>query len=314
MQTQSGAIVSKLLTNVSNGYVPTGYIAEQVLPAIYVAQTTGKLGKYTNNHLRIVNTVHQGKGPYRQLESVTVSSDTYSIDDHGLFDIVTENDIRNYEQPFDAERDTSMALTTALALGKEYALASTLQNASVITNGTTLSGNAQYDNLDHADSTPLQDKLDADASIEAATGMQPNVAIMSPKVYRAMRFNAQLMKYLGFTEMRPNGLTTDELARALDLERILVGRAMYNAAKEGQSDDMQYVWGKDLIYARIEQPGLMQKTLGFEVRKTGTQPRQVYRFNPTMPVNSRGVIVSDNYDQLILNAAAAYLIQDAVSQ
>lgn len=313
MQSQTGAIVSKLLTGVSNGYVPTGYIAEQVLPPIQVAQTTGKIGKYTNNHLRIVNTVHQGKGPYRQLESVTVSSDTYSIEDHGLHDIVTENDMRNYELPFDAERDTAMALTVALALGKEYALASSLTNPSVITNGTTLSGTAQYNNLEHADAQPLQDKLAADAAIESATGLPSNTAIMSPKVFRALRFNRQLLKFLGYTEMRPNGLNAQELANALEVDRVLVGSAQYNTAKEGQSDSMAYVWGSDLIYARIEAPGLMQKTLGFEVRKSGTSPRQVYRFNPTMPVNSRGVIVTDNYDQLILNPTAAYLIQDAIA-
>ena len=312
MQTQDGAIVSKLLTNVSNGYIPFGYISEEILPPIHVAQTTGKIGKYTNNHLRIVNTIHKGKGDYRQLESITVDSDNYDIEDHGLFDIITENDMRNFEAPFDAERDTTMALTTALWLCKEDARATTLTDGAVITNGVTLSGNSQYDEIEHADSTPLQDKLVADASIEDNIGVPSNVAIMNPKVFRALRFNRQLLSYLGFTRARPNGMTGDELARALELDRILVGHAMKNTAEEGQADSLSFVWPNDVIYARIEKPGLMQKTLGFEIRKSGTKPRQVHKFKPTMPVKSRGIIVTDNYDQILLNTDAAYLIQDAI--
>lgn len=313
MQTQSGAIVSKLLTNISNGYVPEGYISELILPPVNVAQTTGKIGKYTNNHLRIVNAVHQGKGPYRQLEALTVSSDTYSIEDHGLHDIITENDRRNFEAPFDARRDTMMALSTALWLGKENALATSLTDPTVITQGQTLSGNSQYNNLDHADSTPIEDAITAHGTIEDAIGMPANTAIMSPKVARNLRYHQALLDKLGYKEDRPGGLSFEELARALEVDRVLVGRAMKNTAAEGQADSLSHVWGKDLIYARIEQPGLMQKTLGFEIRKSGTQPRQVFTYKPTMPVNSDGVIVTDNYDQLILNAECAYLIQDAVA-
>lgn len=313
MQTQTGAIVSKLLTDVSNGYFPTGFIAEQILPPVYVAQTTGLVGKYTNNHLRIVTTIHTGKGPYRQLEAITVSSDTYSIEDHGLHDIITENDMRNFESPFDAEEDSTIALTLAHLIGKEYGLASTLTDPTVITQGTTLSGNSQYSNLDHADSTPLADKIVADNAIEDAVGGPSNTAIMSMKVFRYLSRHKDILGALGYTKYPPMGVSQAQLATVLQVERVLVSDAMYNAAVEGQSDDLQPIWGKDLIYARIFPPALRQKTLGFEFRKSGTMPRQTATFIPTMPLNARGVIVTDNYDQNILNATCAYLIQDAVA-
>jgi hypothetical protein len=313
MQTTSGAIVSKLLTTASNGYFPKGFIAEEILPAVYVPQTTGKIGKYSNNHLRIVNTVHEGKGPYRQLEAITVSSDTYDIENHGLYDIITDKDMRNYEAPFDAEMDTTLALTLAHLIGKEYGLASALTNPSVITQGTTLSGDAQYNNIDHADSDPLVDKIVADNAIEAVCGAPSNTAIMSSKVFRYLSRHKKILGALGFTQYPPMGISKEQLATVLQVEKVLVGSAMYNSAKEGQADSLVSIWGKDLIYARIIDPQLREKTLGYEMRLTGTAARAVYKYNPVQPVNSKGVIVTDNYDQLILNATCAYLIQDAIA-
>lgn len=315
MLTQSAPVVSKLLTDVSNGYFPAmdDYIAEKILPAVYVPQTTGLIGKYGNDHLRIVNTVHAGKGNYQQLQTVTTSTDSYSIEDHGLFDVVTENDMRNFEKPFDAEIDTTMALTLAQMQAKEYGLASVLTNTGVITQNTTLSGTSQYSNLSSADSKPLENKLAADDAIRSATGRKANTLIASEAVIDKLRFHEELMNNLGFKFARSGGMSLDELSRALQVDNILVGRAMYETAKEGQTSSLASIWGKDLVYAYIAAPALRQKTLGFEFRKSGTAPRQVYRYTPNMPVNAKGIIVTDNYDQNILNANCAYLIKAAIA-
>ena len=315
MISQNKAVVSKLLTNVSNGLFPAAedFIAEKILPAVYVAQTTGLVGKYGNDHLRIVNTAHAGKGNYQQLETVVTSSDSYSINDHGLYDVITENDMRNFEAPFDAEVDTTNALTLAQALAKEYGLSASLRNTAIITQNTTLSGTAQYNNISSTDSKPLENKLVADDAILTATGRRPNTLIASEAVISKLLFHGELMDNLGFKYNRTGGMKLEELKAALQIDNILIGKAMYNSAKEGQADVLANVWGKDMIYAYIAAPALRQKTLGFEFRKSGTQPRQVYTYNPVMPVNSRGVIVTDNYDQHILNANCAYLIKDAIA-
>ncbi len=313
MRTQSGAIVNKLLTNVSNGYFPGSemYLAETILPSISVPQTTGLVGNYSNNHLRIVNTVHEGKGPYRQLESITVGSNMYNIEDHGLHDIITPKQLANFEAPFDAEQDTTLALTLAHYNAKEFGLATALQDPAVITQGKTLTGNARYSQISHDDSNPIEDNIEAHNAIRDATGMRANVAIMGGKTFDYMSRHHRLLDALGFTSLPEGGLSREALARVLNVERVLVGEAMYNASKQGQADDLRSHWGTDVVYARIGAPALRQKVLGFEFRLNGTSPRQTFRFTPNMPVNSRGIIVTDNYDQMILNAGAAYLIQDA---
>jgi len=44
---QTKAMVNKLLTQVSNGIFPAGYIADKVLPQLTVKQMSGLIGSYS---------------------------------------------------------------------------------------------------------------------------------------------------------------------------------------------------------------------------------------------------------------------------
>ena len=309
---QNTALIDKFLTNASNMLLPAGYISEMVLPAVSVQQTTGKIANYGDGHLRIVNTVHVGEGEYARVESITRDSDTYSIENHGLQGTITDEDFRNVEKPYDARIDETLALTTHLWLGKEKGLADTLQDPTIITQGATLTGNAQYNNRDHADSNPIEDMQNARDTVLDAIGVSINTAIMSKKVFNALRFHNQLLN-TGFVQNRTGQLTGQELADVLEVDNIFVGEAVFNSAKQGQTAVIAQVWGKDLIYARIGPPALRQKVLGWEIRKSGTTPRAVVRRSNFTPVFSEEIAVTDNYDQLILNANAAFLLQDVIA-
>lgn len=309
---QNTAITDKFLTNASNMLLPQNYISEMILPMVPKKETTGKIANYGNGHLRIENTLHVGEGPYARVDSITRGSDGYDIENHGLQGTITDEDFRNVEKPYDARIDETLALTTHLWLGKEAGLANILQDPAVITQNSTLAGNAQYNNRDHADSNPIEDMQTARDTILDAVGVSPNVAIMSRKVFNALRFHAQLMNS-GYVQNRTGQLSGKELADILELEQIFVGDAIFNSAKQGQAAVIAPVWGKDLIYAKIGKPALRQKVLGWTIIKSGTSPRQVQRMKNFTPRGSEEISVDDNYDQLILNTECAFLIQDAIA-
>lgn len=312
MTTQSKAIVDKLLTNVSNQLVPTGYISEQILPELKVKQYSGKIANYGNGHLRIVNTVVGGKSHYPMVDSITRSSDTYQIESHGLKDIVTKEDYANVEKPYDAEEDVTIALSTHLWLGKEKSLADTLTSTSIITQNTTLAGTDQFSDYDN--SNPLGELKDARIAVRDGCGFAPDTAIMDWSVAETLRFHPQLLDVLGFKHNRPNGLTDMELARALNVRKVLIAEAVYNSAVQGQSDSLAPVWGKHLVFAKLpDRVGLRQKSLGYRVQLAGQAPRQVYKANQDEPVDSKKIMVVDAYDQILTDANCAYLIENAIA-
>lgn len=308
---QQTAIVDKLLTNISNKIVPEGFICEQILPLVNVMQSSGKLGKYGNNHLRIETSLTGGKNKYKQVDTRNYSTQTYFVEKHGLKDIITEEDYANVEQPFDAETDTTDELTGYLYLEKEKGLADTLGDTGIITNNVTLSGTGQLN--DFTNSTPLTVFATARSAVYNATGKAPDTAIMSWDVWNVIRYHPELVRSLGFADSRPGGLTEQDLAKALDVKRVLIGSAVYNAAKEGQADNIQSVWGKNIIFAVAPtSASKRQVSLGYRFQQFGA-PRRVFKNDAVEPPMAKLVQVDDSYDMLISTAEAAYLIKNAIA-
>lgn len=309
---QLRAIVDKLLTGVSSAYIPKGFICEQVLPTVQSKQYSGLLGKYGTSHLRIENTVKGGRGKYRQVETRVYSTTSYLIEGHGLEGFVAKEDYANVEEPFDAERDEVVGLSTILWLEKEKALADTLLNPSVLTQTVALSDTGQFN--DFANSSPIEVFATARQTILNATGMMPTLAVMDVQVWNVLRFHPQMLDALGYKWARPGGLSQEEMARAMGVDQVLFGSARYESAKEGQSSSFTSVWGKGIIFAVApDKPEIMQKSLGYLVRPIGSQPRKVYKTANFNPPGSTKVLVEDEYDMLISDATCGYLIQTAIA-
>jgi hypothetical protein len=309
---QLKAIVDKLLTGVSSAYVPKGFICEEVLPTVQYKQYSGLLGKYGTNHLRIENSIKGGRGKYRQVETRVYSTTSFLIEGHGLEGFVSKEDYANVEEPFDAERDEVMGISTMLWLEKEKTLADALLSTGVLTQNTTLAGTAQFN--DYANSDPLGVFSTARGTILNATGLMPNIAIMDVQVWNVLRFHPQMLDALGYKWQRPGGLAQDEMARAMGVDKVLFGSARYESAKEGQTSSLAAVWGKGIVFAVApEKPEIMQKSVGYLVRPIGSQPRKVYKQANFNPPGSTAVLVEDEYDMLISDAACGYLVDAAIA-
>jgi hypothetical protein len=303
MSTQK-AIVDKLLTNVSSQYVPEGFISETLFPMVKSVQDTGKLAKYGNDHLRIETTIIGGEGKYPRSRTVVRSSDSYSIEGHGLQGVVTESDYRNVEKPYEAEADETLGLTSTIMVGKEKSLADTLFDTAILTQNTTLSGTSQYN--DYGNSDPVDDFNTARSAVKSGCGFPPDAAIMSWEVFQQLKYHPGLLDALGFKFNRPGGLTGAEMADVLSVKRVLVGMASYNAAKKGQTDDLQPIWGKS-------SPAKRQTSLGYVFKLAGQPNRRVTKWSINNPPNSKAILVDDHYDYAITNALAGYLIKDAIA-
>lgn len=311
MTTQLSAQVDKQLSQISNKVTPVGFISELILPTLQVRQSSGLVGKYGKNNLRIVSSITGGRNKYQMLDTRAYSTETYNIETYGLADMVTKEDKANVEDPFDAMIDATDDLTWNLLLNKEKGLADVLGDTGVITQNTTPSGTSQYS--DYTNSTPLEDFNTARAAVYSSVGQAPDTCIMSWEVFNILRFHPAMLDALGFKESRPGGLRQDELASALDVRRVLIGQAVYNNSVEGQADNIAPVWDKNIIFCVAPQQGARrQVTLGYRFQQFGPS-RVVQRREVFNPRGATEITVDDSYDQLLTEVNAAYLIKDAVA-
>jgi len=315
MPAQQTAIVDKLLTTVSNGLFQddSAYICERLFPTLEVAQTTGKLGKYGNNHLRIESSLMGGRGAAKRVEPITRDSDSYSLNHHGLEGLVTEEDMVNVEQPFDAESDEVKGLTSLMMSFKEYTMAASLTSTSVIsTNNDTLAGSEQFNNYETSD--PLGVAKAAKEGIYNATGMIANTLVLPWKVYNTLQYHPQILSQLGFAANRAGLLSPEEIARAFGMQRVLVPSAVYNSVKEGQTDSLSAIWGKDMLFAHIPSSAApYQKSLGYYVRLRGVGSRRVYKYPMNNPPNSKGILVDEYFQFLVADQKCGYLVKAAIA-
>jgi len=311
MSTQGKAIVDKLLTNVSNMLRPEGMIADLLLPKLKVVQYTGKIGNYTNEHLRIVNTLVGGKGDYPVIDSIVRGSNNYEIEEHATKEILTARDFANVERPFDAEEDSTIAQTTHHELGKERGLAIVMEDTGIITQNTTLSGTDQFS--DYSASDPLSVFVAGRAAVRGGCGKKANTAWMDEDTADILRFHPQLLDKLGFKFNRAGGLSDDELKRALSVKRLLISEAVYNSSAKGQADSVAPVWGKHMWFGHIPMAAnRRQVSLGYHLSQSG-KTRKVKKVNMEEPDGAKKIMVIDNYDQLLTNVDCAYLIKDAIA-
>lgn len=309
---QIKAMVDKLLTNVSNGYFPEGHISEQVLPTLTVKEKSGILGGYGNGHLRIVDDLVGGRAAAKRVEPIVRKVDnTYAISSHALEGVVTEDDYDNVEEPFQAESDETNGVTSLIITNKEHALASSIMSTSVISQNVTLSGTSKLSDYNNSD--PVKLFKDAQNAVLDGCGKMPNAAVMSQKLFNTLIYHPAILAQLGFSMNRAGQLSDVELAKAMNIKKLYVGDAAYNAAKEGQSDSLQQIWEDSLLfYVRPDAPAKYQVSFGYYLKMASRKARGVYKYALNNPVNSTGIIVKDDYSFQITNEKAAFLIKSAL--
>ena len=266
---QVAAIVDKLLTNVSRGLFneKSQFIVDRILPVIPSAQSSGKIGSYGKENLRVVNDIMGGKGGARRINSNTTSSSSYYIEPHGLSDIVTKQDKANYEKPFEALADSTEQLWEMLMLAKEKSLADSLGSTSVMSKNTTLTGTDQWS--DYTNSSPLEVAKDAHASIHDNAGRVPNKAVVDWKTVNTLKYHPQILENLGFTRQRAGMMKPSELAFAFDVEELLVGSVKYVSTDLGQTDTLANIWGDNMIYLYAPKAAKRKdQSLGFQIVPT----------------------------------------------
>ncbi len=309
---QIKAQIDKFLTMASKGYMPEGFIADAILPVVNVKEKSGLLAGYGLNHIRVMNTVYGGRGKAPRFESNTRSSQTYLVESHGLEGLVTPDDYRNVEEPYDAEKDETLFLVTVLKISREKALADALGATATMTQNTTLSGVTQFS--DYINSDPLGKFKTAQVAVYDGCGAKPDTGIMSWKVFNTLSYHPGILDALGFAQNRAGTLQENEVASAMKVQRLLIGEPKYNSAALGQTDVLADVWGKNVLFAVCPKSAMkMQVSLGYQVRLIGEAPYATSKWSENNPRGATGILTTDHYDDLLSNVSAAYLIKDAIA-
>jgi hypothetical protein len=319
MPQMKGTTTERALTNVSLMYKneAISFIADKLSPAVQVVKDVASIYSYGAENLRITNNIKSRGGKSNYVDWSISKATHYDIEDHALHTYIPRQDYDNAEKPINVKIDTTEIITEMLMVAKEYSLAAAMQDVTVMTNNTTLSGTDQWS--DYTNSDPIGDILTGINAVKSASGKLPNTLVLAWDTYLKLMYHPKIKDMFPGAATITAKMLTDGLAQIFPMiKEVVVGMAQYNSSNEGASLDLAEIWTKTAIVAYIEKnPKLKSRSLSFTYQK-GT-PRNV-EFVPKNASDSELVSrnadflqVTDSYDQVIVDVNCGYLIKNAIA-
>lgn len=254
--------IDRPLTNLTLGLDTQGYIAQNLLPGLSVGKQTDIYWLYDPERESL-----RQKDDQRAPGSATTEMDfkmstaEYTVADHALGALVTDQEIENADSPLRPVEDRLFALRESLEVGREIAAKKALDDA--ITQTATPTNNW----ADIVDGDPIGDVTLAVNAIENAIGKRPNVLQMNSLVFRALQKHPQTLARVAYSNSNDNAQlpSTQALAQMFFIDKIVVAPPTFkNTAVEGQTASLSRIWDDNVYCAYVNQrPGMKNISLGW---------------------------------------------------
>lgn len=308
MATAGATHIDQYLTNFSRRISNEGFIAERLCTVVRVRKDSDKYAVYNNDHLRTVIDERAPGSPPNEVD-YGVGSDTYSLVEHTLRDSVPDEELDNADEPFEPFEDATAALQERIRLRLEKKVADVVFGTSTWTNRETLSGTDQLD--DYANSDPFTVIEDAKSSVLSKSLRKPNIVVVGHQVFQKLVNHPDVVDRVKYTSGR--SITPDMLANLFDVDEFLVGAAVENTSKEGQDDNLQYIWGKHIFVGYRSPRASLRTVTAVSMFRNRDFPRVERYRHHDQGAKSTWVSYGDKFDVRQVADGAGFLIINAVS-
>jgi len=168
--------------------------------------------------------------------------DTFDCSENGIEEPVDDVEAEMFDSYFAAEEVAARIAMGVVLRNHEIRVSNMLFNDANFTPhalGTAWS--------DHATSTPMSDVKTAILAVHNACGLVPDTLVVSLQVYYHLSENQSIIDRIKYSakNLEAANISREALAKALGVERILVGEAMRNTAKKGQAASLAQIWSDD---------------------------------------------------------------------
>jgi hypothetical protein len=314
--TLSDVHVDRPLTNISIAFMQDamGYVADKIFPVVPVSKQSDKYFTYDRRDWKRVEVKERAPASESAGSGFRVDSTaSYSARVRAVHKDVDEQIRMNSDDPINADRDATQWVTAQLLLDREVQWASRFFTSGVW--GTDFTPGTLWN---VSTSTPIEDVATGVITLASATGYRPNVFVMSPRVWRALKNHPDILDRIKYTEK--GIVTTDLLAALFDVEKVLVAWGVQDSSAEGAAAELSdFVMGKHALLAYANpSPGILQPSAGYIFGWTGLLGAGAYagpRISriPVPLTKSDRIEGEMAYDQKVVAASLGYFFANTVA-
>lgn len=302
--------VDTVLSNIAAAYRNKELIADEVLPRVVVGTQNFKYRKWDPKDGFTIPDAEVGRtGRVKQVEFGSKEEDA-SCRDYFLEEPIPNSDLENAPAGYDILGMATETATDLLLLGRERRTAGLVfdPESYAASNKAALASGEQFSN-------PSSDPIKKILTILDGCIMRPNVMVLGPSVWTALRTHQKIVKATHGNAGDAGVAGRQAVAELFELKKLLVGAAIYNTANEGQTMTNEPVWGNHiaLIYQDEMAGGARGRiTFGFTAQFGKFEVRQI----PDPDLGGRGGIkvrVGESVREIIVANDLGYLIQNAAA-
>jgi hypothetical protein len=267
--------VNAPLTNMSIAYLqnPNDYIADKVFPVLPVPKSSNIYFLYDRGRWFVDEAAVRVDGEESAGTGYSLSQATYSCKVYALHKDVGPQVRAQSDTPLDADRDATIFLTQRLAISRERQFVSNYFKTGIWTGSTTGTDITPGTKWDAANSTPIEDIEAQSFNVKKLTGFFPNRFVLGTNTYKALKNHDEFLQRIKYTER--GVVTPDIMASVLAPPnqpespqngfKVFVASAIYNSAKEGQADSMNWAATNTdaLLSYATDAPGIQQPSAGY---------------------------------------------------
>jgi hypothetical protein len=312
--------VDALLTQISIGIRNVNFIARSVAPYLTVTKQSDIVPQYTKSHWfrSDVKVVSEREAPPVSGYEVD-NSETYHCKEYSHGHFIGDARRANTDSPYNADRDGVEWVTYQLELDHEILFVSNFWKTGVW--GSDLVGATDFTKFsDYANSNPIPVFRQAKRTIRRGLGgRNPNTMVLGDLTFDALADHPTILDRIKYTgsEASPATVSTRALAAILELERVLVGTAMYTTDPRGTAEaSVTYtsLWDDDALLLYVApRVSLFSPTalLTFVWQTAFGGPRYVKRRRD--PQSDKGDLIEafQHMDMKALSADAGVFLSDA---
>lgn len=291
------------------------YVAPLIVPVVPVGKQSDKYYVLDRDAwLRTPSsTLRAPKTPPKRVEW-KASSDSYFANNYALANDISKEDLANSDMALMVRERGAEFVTEMLVRDYEQRIATLFTTFGNFNAYTSLS--AAADKWTATGSADIRSQVtSAHARVRNQTGVRANTLIVDFDSYQLMAQNSRLLTNFQYTEV-PGHLTEQQMRSVLEVERIIVGKAIRNTAGETAGTSVfssTNVWGANAVLCYLA-PATTLKAMTFAASFRWTPPGlpgafQVYRYDDPDPGKKAEVVEVGYYqDEKIIAPDLGFLI------
>jgi len=287
------------------------FIGTKVLPIFPTKKKASIFPAITRESItRDADTKRAPRGNYNR-DSFQAKDRQYACEEHGLEGPLDDSEREMYASDFDSELTTVQIVTRRVLQAQEKRIASAVFDTTTFS-GVDLFTDYSAEPWDNASSDVIAQVREVREKVRKNCGMDPGSLIMSKANIDRLLANSGIKGAIQYVARLTEAEILNALADILGVKKIVVGKGIYNSAKEGKAFKGADIWSDDYAMVAVIGEGqrLSDPSMGRTFLWTGDSPENAtveqYRDDAARSDIFR---VRQHVDEIIIDPYFAHLMK-----